>query len=205
MRSLASLTGHSISVVIFESASSKNNTYTQISLEIIMTSMQFSTLIPQELILSSKEFNWTRLRYVQCWLRYVLDFASQLSSSISSMNLARTLSKLIQLRSTPLPNTDLEYYLILQGITIVWLCATWRCLRMLRESIVSETEWVRERGDGECFLPPLDRQHTHLALQIFDLCLCCVWLLKPLSYSCSSSFFILSIIIDSLNNNIYFR
>ena len=57
MRSLASLTGHSISVVIFESASSKNNTYTQISLEIIMTSMQFSTLIPQELILSSKEFN----------------------------------------------------------------------------------------------------------------------------------------------------
>ena len=57
MRSLASLTGHSMRVIGFSSASSKNNTYTQISLEIIMTSMQFSTLIPQELILSSKEFN----------------------------------------------------------------------------------------------------------------------------------------------------
>jgi len=57
MRSLASLTGHSIGVVIFESASSKNNTYTQKKLEVIMTSIQFSTLLPQELILSSKEFN----------------------------------------------------------------------------------------------------------------------------------------------------
>ena len=57
MRSLASLTGHSIGVILFESASSKNNTYTRLTLEVIMTSIQFSTLLPQELILSSKELN----------------------------------------------------------------------------------------------------------------------------------------------------
>jgi len=171
MRSLASLTGHSIGVIIFESASSKNNTYTQTGLEIIMTSIQFSTLIPQELILSSKEFNSPRLRYVQCWLRYVLDFASQLSSSISSMNLARTLSKLIQLRSTPLPSTDLEYFLELQGITTAWRCATWGCSRMLKESIVSESRWM---------LSPSVWQTTHThSFCIFDLCYC-VWLFKPL-------------------------
>ena len=166
MRSLASLTGHSISVVIFESASSKNNTYTQTGLEIIMTSIQFSTLVPQELILSSKEFNWTRLRYVQCWVRYVLDFASQLSSSIYSMNLARTLSKLIQLRSTPLPSTDLEYVFMIQGITTAWRCATWGCSRMLKESIVSESRWI---------LSPSVWQTTHTQLlHIWFVLLCLI-------------------------------
>ena len=50
MRSPANSTGHSIGVVIFESASYKNNTYIQNPLEVIMTSTQFSTLMTEELI-----------------------------------------------------------------------------------------------------------------------------------------------------------
>ena len=54
MRSHANSTGHSIIVAIFESDSYKNNTYTQVQLEIIVTAIQFSSLIlviPMELIL----------------------------------------------------------------------------------------------------------------------------------------------------------
>ena len=51
MRSLANLTGHSMGVDILELDSYKNKTYTQAMLEIILTAIQFSTLIPQELIL----------------------------------------------------------------------------------------------------------------------------------------------------------
>jgi len=53
MRSHANSTGHSMIVIKFESDSSKNNTYTQITLEIIMTAIQFSTLLllPMKLIL----------------------------------------------------------------------------------------------------------------------------------------------------------
>ena len=64
MRSHANSTGHSMGVAIFESASYKNNTYTQNTLEIIVISIQFSALIAMELLLS-KELNFPLLLCVK--------------------------------------------------------------------------------------------------------------------------------------------
>ena len=163
MRSLANSTGHSMSVTIFETASSKNKTYTQKELEIIMTTIQFSALMTQELILLSKDLVSTSLRSTQHWLRYVLDFASQHRSSTSSMNLSRTLLKLIQLRLAPLPSTDLEYILVFQGITSAWRCAMCGSSRMLKESITSESRWML-----------FSLRLTAHSFCIFDLCCCLI-------------------------------
>jgi len=138
----ANSTGRSMRVMKFVSDSYKKNTYTHPLLEIIMTTMHFSALIPQDLILSSKALNSSGLRYVQCWVWYVLDFASQLSSCISLMNLTRTFSKLTRLRSASLPNIDLEYILVVQGITTVWRCVKWGYSKMMKESIISEIRWM---------------------------------------------------------------
>ena len=108
------------------------------------------------------------------------------------MNLARTFSKLTQLRSTPLPSTDLEYVLRLQGITIAWLYATWGCSSMLKESIVSETERVREKR-WWWILSPFAWIHTGFADIWFMLLFLIIWTTLPTqSVALSSSFSLLS-------------